>query len=559
MDKLQDTKVSIFGTFKSNEAKTFSIDEALASNKMLRDKVEAVRSAKDKNEQQERKAELPVITWSGVFEGGHSLSNLQHYNNLICVDFDNLPDVHGVKTRLQSEPCVYAMFISPSGNGLKVIVPLADNEAMQTYNNTLKDNPQVLDALSNYHRAQFDYVATHFSSSHEIIADPSGKDISRLCFISHDQDLYVNPSFTPLPLVPIEQSTIDINVSAEDSNTIADETEDIELDAKALKKITLKGIAWKLRIVSPDDYTVWRNVGFALYHHFNGSLEAFNVFVQWSKSSSKFKDAEDCRKLVWECSDNISSDRKVSIRTILALHYKAGDALLYKPILNDTERKHALYALLLSDASSQAYLIQKRDGYKASGKRDVADYITKYFFNNNVTPKKHVTEHIIDNLILITDRYTRMSCCDAGIKNIQGKKYLIEQSAPIIQPVSGEWSIIKRICYESLSDKDREHLFSRIKLDLEGYMRRNFASLGQANLFIGKGDTGKSTFCNSVYVKLLGGSASGDTVVLGKSRFNKSSLEYAVTVCDDTLKRPTSMAIHECRAHLAQLIKQYTV
>lgn len=38
------------------------------------------------------KSMLPVVAFSGVFEGGHSKTNLVHYNDIIIIDIDHLSE-----------------------------------------------------------------------------------------------------------------------------------------------------------------------------------------------------------------------------------------------------------------------------------------------------------------------------------------------------------------------------------------------------------------------------------------------------------------------------------
>jgi len=63
------------------------------------------------------------------------------------------------------EPYVYACFVSPSGDGVKVIVKVS----------------------SKNHGAHFKALA----KEHPAI-DGSGKDIARSCFVSYDPEIYVN-------------------------------------------------------------------------------------------------------------------------------------------------------------------------------------------------------------------------------------------------------------------------------------------------------------------------------------------------------------------------------
>jgi len=101
----------------------YFIDDILTGVKegKWREKVELLRSLKDKNALTEAKTNLPCITTSGTFSQRNNKNLLKH-SGLLCADLDNLDDVEKVKALIEKEPFVYAIFTSVSGNGLAVIV-----------------------------------------------------------------------------------------------------------------------------------------------------------------------------------------------------------------------------------------------------------------------------------------------------------------------------------------------------------------------------------------------------------------------------------------------------
>jgi hypothetical protein len=128
------------------------------------DIINQIRSTSDKNQRNELKKQLAVILWSGKFTERRN-SSLSEYSNLICLDFDNVEKPASFKAAVSMEPFVYACFLSPGGDGVKVIVKVS----------------------SKNHGAHFKALAKEFPS-----IDQSGKDLARSCFISYDPDLYVN-------------------------------------------------------------------------------------------------------------------------------------------------------------------------------------------------------------------------------------------------------------------------------------------------------------------------------------------------------------------------------
>ncbi len=120
------------------------------------------------------KKSLPAFTPSGKFVGGRKMEFLEAYSNFIILDIDKLSqtDLQNAKQKANQSEFTYASFISPSGNGLKILVKV----------NTTKED----------HKETFLAIQKHYETllNHEI--DKSGKDITRLCFYSFDDKLYHN-------------------------------------------------------------------------------------------------------------------------------------------------------------------------------------------------------------------------------------------------------------------------------------------------------------------------------------------------------------------------------
>jgi hypothetical protein len=135
------------------------------------------KSLAEKKEEAYNKAKksLPAFTPSGKFVGGRKMEFLAEYSNTIILDIDKLSKEDLTKTSHlanQSE-FTYASFISPSGNGLKILVKI--------------DTPKA------EHKETFLLVQAHYEKLLKLEIDKSGKDITRLCFYSSDENLYFNP------------------------------------------------------------------------------------------------------------------------------------------------------------------------------------------------------------------------------------------------------------------------------------------------------------------------------------------------------------------------------
>jgi len=128
------------------------------------------------------KKALPAVTWSGRFSYRTSDKLLQH-SGLLCADLDELgSELSRVREQLQTSPDLFALFLSPTGRGLKPVF--------------------LVPADASKHAAGFRAVEAHVKQLTGLQIDESCKDVSRLCFMSYDPDLYHDPLATELEPLP---------------------------------------------------------------------------------------------------------------------------------------------------------------------------------------------------------------------------------------------------------------------------------------------------------------------------------------------------------------------
>ena len=84
----------------------------------------SIRKEKNKSDRNELKKKLPAVCFSGQFNKRNDSSIIMH-SGLICLDFDGYDTkklMLSHKQQLSQDKYVYSVFVSPSGNGLKVLV-----------------------------------------------------------------------------------------------------------------------------------------------------------------------------------------------------------------------------------------------------------------------------------------------------------------------------------------------------------------------------------------------------------------------------------------------------
>lgn len=137
----------------------------------------SLRCIKDSKEARKYKAlNFDYVTFSGTFSKRNDI-NLQKHSGLLAIDFDHVQDLSSLKRELLSD-CYFEtelLFVSPSGDGLKWVIPI--------------------DLTQVKHQDYFKAVANYIQHTYKLKVDPSGKDISRACFLPHDPEIYLNPKY----------------------------------------------------------------------------------------------------------------------------------------------------------------------------------------------------------------------------------------------------------------------------------------------------------------------------------------------------------------------------
>ncbi len=136
-----------------------------------------LRSITDRGEARLFKSRyFDYVTFSGTFSK-RADSHLLKHSCLIAVDFDHITNIEVLKMFLLNDPCfdTVMLFVSPSGDGLKWIIPI--------------------DIRVCSHQEWFQAIAAYIRAIYDLGIDPSGKDVSRACFLPHDPDVWIHPYF----------------------------------------------------------------------------------------------------------------------------------------------------------------------------------------------------------------------------------------------------------------------------------------------------------------------------------------------------------------------------
>jgi len=166
--------ITIFKNIRETETPFYrGVDKILERIKdgSSKELVKRIRAEKNKSDRNEIKKNLPAICFSGTFNKRNDSSIVEH-SGLICLDFDGYTkqkDLLQDKESISKDKHTYSVFISPSGNGLKVLVKI----------------PQDVDNHVNY----FNSLENHYGSEY---FDKTCKNISRVCYESYDPLIFIN-------------------------------------------------------------------------------------------------------------------------------------------------------------------------------------------------------------------------------------------------------------------------------------------------------------------------------------------------------------------------------
>lgn len=171
------------------------------------------------DEYKKKKKSMLAFTPSATFEGGRKPEFMQEYTQCIILDIDGLqPEmVDTIRKKLEECPYTYSCFKSPSNVGLKVLV--------------------WVDSSFLFHKPAFFEVFRYYENLLGIELDDSGQDLGRLCFFSHDADIYINSNY--------QTFKTSVNMLNEDIEKVVQQIESHQID------IT-------------NDYKDWVKIGFAL-------------------------------------------------------------------------------------------------------------------------------------------------------------------------------------------------------------------------------------------------------------------------------------------------------
>ena len=316
-----DTFISFFQrgdiSGKTNHKSTIAdFHRHLRENAAWKLKIEEVRSLTGEA-QEKAKTRLPAITPSILIKDGRrTRENSKNfvYTSLIQADFDHHPNPEQLMIELEAEPHTRLIFASVRGKA-KAFFQVA-----------------TVTSLSD-HAAAFEAVRQYCETQGYGEIDKSCRDLTRLCFISHDPNAVLKDA-EPLnwkPQMPLPRPPTPTDTS------------------KPTHPTDLKNA---LDAIPAHEYqSHWIEIGCALFHSDIPDPEAFALWDAWSRKSLKYEQTLEQMQYKWKSFATERED-KHGIGYIFHLARKYG----WQPTRHETQ------ANTYSKTRQRLYLTQRLYG-----------------------------------------------------------------------------------------------------------------------------------------------------------------------------------------------------
>jgi len=259
------------------DAKFFTMAALLKAHRNphaeIQDLIAKIRAEPDKLKRRSLKMGLPAIVWGAqITTRSADVPNRElSRSGLICLDFDGVADIPGTRAKLQADQHMMAVWLSPSGDGLKALVPIAGTW-----------------------EAHWQSLAAYVLSKYGLTVDGARKDVYGLCYVSHDSDLWVAADpYLVEPFREVEPPALPGLSEYATKRGAVYLSEGSVLSDFARSDLALA----PLSTISPDlPYEEWIRIGQAIHCQFGGSGEGLALWDTWSSGGEKYEGGPSLEK-----------------------------------------------------------------------------------------------------------------------------------------------------------------------------------------------------------------------------------------------------------------------
>ena len=126
------------------------------------------------------KGKLPAFSLSATTTGGNKAGDVKAHTGLLQIDIDAVGAVEApdLRDRIGDDRHILAAWVSPSGDGVKAIMRIPADVAR--------------------HKASFEAASDYMRETFAVEIDLACSNVTRLCYVSHDPELVINPQAATL-------------------------------------------------------------------------------------------------------------------------------------------------------------------------------------------------------------------------------------------------------------------------------------------------------------------------------------------------------------------------
>lgn len=163
------------------------------------------------------KRQLPYFTLTTNYAHCRLPHSLCAYNDLLLLDFDEMAseDLPRLRQLAEADENTIACALSPRRHGLKILVYLRTEEAMQLRAQLRTMNTITYAQLEHYHKQMFEWAHKYYAPLLNSKVDESGSDLSRGMYATYDPDTF----FSEQRLANIQPLDIAITLPTPEEST----------------------------------------------------------------------------------------------------------------------------------------------------------------------------------------------------------------------------------------------------------------------------------------------------------------------------------------------------
>ncbi len=507
--------VSIFATVRGKKPKNSPLSEVLDRIKgdgKLADQIKSLRATTDSEIASKKKLNLPAVTFAGTFSKRNA-SGLIERSGIVTLDFDHLENAKLLRVQLNSDPHCVTAFISPGGNGVKALMRIDTD----------------LD-----HAAAFSSAANYVLQRYGEEIDPSGKDVSRLCFLSHDPEIRINFEATPVPQSYAEPPASVGEKEAQPKGGKSRPGDEFNVRGEARMFDLLREAGWT-ECGGTDKWTRPEKTA-GVSATWNG--EHFYVF---SSNAQPFEAGKSYRPFAVYALLEHDNNFGAAAASLAAEGF--GDAVTHDS--EEVPKVHAYY-----DKERKEYLWRGPDGVWASYScaqvvKRLRGLGYRYAPQKNsdgvqVEPLSQIDQillHLQDHQYV--DYHGKLCGRTAGFYKENGNRILVTQSPTFFEPKSGTGEVLSQFMSGLLCDHEVDHADAQWDT-FHGWMQAAVLALragriqqAQALAIAGPANCGKSLL-QKIITELLGGrAAKAAPYMMGRTDFNGNLFEAEHLMLED--------------------------